>query len=138
MTTTSAHDRFTRQQDLIPQDRLAELQATVIGVGAVGRQAALQLAAIGVRHLQLVDFDLVDLSNLTTQGYLAAEIGQPKVIATAAAIERLYPSGGARRKESPTRRRLGGWQVIRQDASGGGAGREVFPRWPWGGSPEGV
>jgi len=92
MTTTSAHDRFTRQQDLVPQDRLSEIKATVIGVGAVGRQASLQLAAIGVRRLQLIDFDLVDLANLTTQGYLAADIGQPKVLATAAAIQRLDPT----------------------------------------------
>ena len=45
------------------------MRATVIGVGAIGRQVALQLAAIGAPRLQLVDFDEVDLTNVTTQGY---------------------------------------------------------------------
>ena len=92
MTTTSEHDRFVRQQELVPQDRLAAIKATVIGVGAIGRQLALQLAAIGTPRLQLVDFDVVDLSNVTTQGYLAADIGLPKVQATAAAIRQLDPA----------------------------------------------
>jgi sulfur carrier protein ThiS adenylyltransferase len=84
-------DRFERQRDLVPLDRLASWQATVIGVGAIGRQVALQLAAIGVPQLQLVDFDQVELSNVTTQGYLTADIGQSKVSATAAAIHALDP-----------------------------------------------
>ena len=84
MATTS--DRFVRQEDLIPRDRLASVQATVIGVGAIGRQVALQLAAVGTPRLQLIDFDHVDLSNTTTQGYLASDVGRPKVEATAAAI----------------------------------------------------
>jgi sulfur carrier protein ThiS adenylyltransferase len=92
MTTVSEHDRYARQQDLVPQDRLAEVRATVIGVGAIGRQVSLQLAAIGVRRLQIFDFDAVDLTNVTTQGYLAADVGQPKVQATAAAIGRLDPA----------------------------------------------
>ncbi len=92
MITTNNPDRFERQQDLVPQQRLSEVACTVIGVGAVGRQIALQLAAIGARRLQLVDFDEVDLSNLTTQGYFAADIGQAKVLATAAAIGRLDES----------------------------------------------
>jgi sulfur carrier protein ThiS adenylyltransferase len=50
-------DRFARQRELVPLERLAGIQATVIGVGAIGRQVALQLAAIGVPRLQLVDFD---------------------------------------------------------------------------------
>jgi sulfur carrier protein ThiS adenylyltransferase len=39
--------------------------------------------------LQIIDFDVVDLSNVTTQGYLAADVGQPKVLATAAAIRQI-------------------------------------------------
>ncbi len=50
-------DRFTRQQELVPQDPLMDMKVTVIGVGAIGRQVALQLAAIGVRQLLLIDFD---------------------------------------------------------------------------------
>ncbi|RLT11236.1 MAG: ThiF family adenylyltransferase [Planctomycetota bacterium] len=74
--------RFERQADLVPQSRLQDLLVTVIGVGAIGRQVALQLAAIGVRHLQLIDFDHVEATNVTTQGYRAADIGQSKVSAT--------------------------------------------------------
>ena len=85
-------DRFIRQRELVPADRLAVITTTIIGVGAIGRQVALGLAAIGARRIQLVDFDHVDASNLTTQGYLAADIGEPKVLATAAAIGQLDPS----------------------------------------------
>jgi sulfur carrier protein ThiS adenylyltransferase len=85
-------NRFARQDDLVPQARLADLTATIIGVGAIGRQVALQLAAIGVPRLQVVDFDVVDLTNVTTQGYLAADVGQSKVQATTAAIRQLDPA----------------------------------------------
>ena len=89
---SSEENRFQRQEDLVPRNRLTEIKATVIGVGAIGRQLALQLAAIGVPQLQIIDFDVVDLTNVTTQGYLAADIGQPKVEATAAAIRQLDPA----------------------------------------------
>src|SRR4051794_9837553 len=91
-TSTISEDRFMRQRDLVPADRLTDLTATVIGVGAIGRQVALQLAAIGVRRLQLVDFDRVDLTNITTQGYLQEDVGESKVLATACAIARLDPA----------------------------------------------
>jgi sulfur carrier protein ThiS adenylyltransferase len=39
----------------------------------------------------LVDFDTVELTNITTQGYAARDIGQSKVLATAAAINRIDP-----------------------------------------------
>jgi tRNA A37 threonylcarbamoyladenosine dehydratase len=90
-SSATSSDRFTRQQDLVPAARLAELLVTVIGVGASGRQVALQLAAIGMRRLQLVDFDRVDHTNITTQGYLLEDVGQSKVQATAQAIARLDP-----------------------------------------------
>jgi len=75
-------ERYSRQQDIVPADRLAVCKATVVGVGAIGRQVALQLAAIGIPWLQLVDFDVVEISNLASQGYLQDDLGKPKVEAT--------------------------------------------------------
>jgi sulfur carrier protein ThiS adenylyltransferase len=76
----------------VPQERLREVKATVIGVGAIGRQAALQLAAIGTPQIQLIDFDAVDHTNVTTQGYFSSDVGRPKVQATAALIRQIDPS----------------------------------------------
>lgn len=92
MPSVEPTDRFGRQEDLVPRHRLTETRVTVLGVGAIGRQVALQLAAIGVPRLQLVDFDRVDLTNVTTQGYLAGDVGRPKVLATAEAIRQLDPA----------------------------------------------
>jgi len=83
--------RFVRQAELVPRERLAALGATVIGVGAIGRQVALQLAAIGTPRLQLMDFDVVDATNVTTQGYRHTDVGRPKVEATADAIRAVDP-----------------------------------------------
>ncbi len=82
-------NRFTRQSELVPEDRLESISCSVLGVGAIGRQVAIQLAALGARKIQLVDFDTVDLTNVTTQGYLVDDIGQAKVLATSEAIHRL-------------------------------------------------
>jgi len=76
-------ERFSRQADIVPRERILDCRATVIGVGAIGRQVALQLTAIGVTHLQLIDFDHVETSNLATQGYLQKDLKRPKVDVTA-------------------------------------------------------
>ena len=72
-------DRFSRQADIVPRERILNCTATIIGVGAIGRQVALQLTAIGVPHLQLIDFDSVETSNLATQGFLQKDLKRPKV-----------------------------------------------------------
>ena len=73
---TMNSDRFSRQSDLLPREKLQDLTATVIGVGAIGRQVAIQLAALGVPRLQLIDFDTVEETNVTTQGYDFEDVGQ--------------------------------------------------------------
>jgi len=83
-TDTSQIDakRYTRQADIVPADRMANLAVTVVGVGAIGRQVALQLAAMGISKLQLIDFDRVEIENLCCQGYLEHDLGMLKVDAT--------------------------------------------------------
>ena len=89
---TLVTDRFVRQAELVPQKRLQELEITIIGVGAIGRPLALQLAAVGARHMQLIDPDTVKHHNVTTQGYSINEIGHSKVDALAATIHSFDPS----------------------------------------------
>jgi len=76
-------DRNIRQRELIPPDKLAQTRITLIGVGAIGRQAALQLSAIGVPKLQLIDFDFVAPENLAAQGFYEQDLNSPKVEAVA-------------------------------------------------------
>jgi sulfur carrier protein ThiS adenylyltransferase len=83
--------RFQRQEDLVPRDVLQQLSVTVIGVGAIGRQLSLQLAALGVVKLQLCDFDIVEMTNVTTQCYSPDDIGLFKVQATAGDVRRIDP-----------------------------------------------
>jgi sulfur carrier protein ThiS adenylyltransferase len=85
-------ERFSRQESLVPRATLEGLDVTVVGVGAIGRQVALQLAALGVHTLQLVDFDFVEPTNITTQGYLASDLGLSKVAATARALRQIDPA----------------------------------------------
>ncbi|MBA4020262.1 MAG: thiamine biosynthesis protein ThiF [Pirellula sp.] len=82
-------DRFDRQSGLVPTDRLRNSWATVIGVGSIGRQVALQLTALGVPKLQLIDPDEVTRTNITSQGYLTDDIGRPKVQATGDACHQI-------------------------------------------------
>ena len=46
---------------------------------------------MGVGQLQLIDFDVVEISNITSQGYRSADLGQPKVSATAAVLREIDP-----------------------------------------------
>ena len=63
MDGVMSNDRFQRQASLVPGDRLLNTMSTIIGVGAIGRQVALQLASIGATNLRLIDFDIVDATN---------------------------------------------------------------------------
>jgi len=84
-------DRFIRQETLVPREKLQSLSCSIIGVGALGRQVALQLASLGVPKTQLIDFDVVEETNITTQGYLRKDLGEHKVQATARGINEIDP-----------------------------------------------
>lgn len=78
-------ERNTRFRDILKPEVLEKTQAIVVGVGAIGRQLALQLAAVGVKHIWLVDPEDVEIENLGAQGFFEADMNAPKVEAVAAA-----------------------------------------------------
>ncbi|EFW12286.1 molybdopterin synthase sulfurylase [Serratia symbiotica str. Tucson] len=62
------------------QEKLKASRVLIVGLGSLGCTAALYLAAAGVGHLVLVDFDSITLSNLQRQILHRDErIGMPKV-----------------------------------------------------------
>ena len=74
------------------QSRLLASRVLLVGAGGLGSPAALYLAAAGVGTLGIVDFDVVDLSNLQRQVLHTTErVGQPKVTSAAEAIGALNP-----------------------------------------------
>ena len=84
-------DRDLRQRELVPPERLRACHAVVGGVGAIGRQVAVQLAAMGINKLTLFDFDRVSAENLGPQAYWPADLGLAKVEATAAMCRSMHP-----------------------------------------------
>jgi sulfur carrier protein ThiS adenylyltransferase len=90
-TDAKLADRDACQRDLVPPDKLARCHAVVIGVGAVGRQVALQLAAAGVPAMTMYDPDTVGVESLAVQGYWETDVGDPKVHAVANVCHQQFP-----------------------------------------------
>jgi len=77
--------RYSRQMmlpeiDAEGQQRLTDSRVLIIGLGGLGSSSSVYLAAAGVGHLVLVDFDEVDISNLQRQiVHATKDIGRLKV-----------------------------------------------------------
>ena len=68
------------QVDIEGQQKLIDSTALIIGMGGLGSPSALYLAAAGVGHLIIADFDQVELSNLQRQIiHHTGDIGKDKV-----------------------------------------------------------
>ncbi len=68
------------QIDIAGQQKLANANVLIIGIGGLGSAAAVYLAAAGTGTLTLVDFDIVELTNLQRQIiHRHADIDKPKV-----------------------------------------------------------
>src|SRR5436309_419429 len=74
------------------QKRLKASKVLCIGTGGLGSPLSLYLAAAGVGTIGLVDFDVVDVSNLQRQIiHFTADVGRPKVTSAREKLEAINP-----------------------------------------------
>ena len=73
------------------QQRLSEAAVAICGLGGLGSNIALALARAGVGRLHLMDFDVVDISNLNRQQYFPDQLGIPKPYALKSTLDRIAP-----------------------------------------------
>lgn len=71
--------------------RLKKGCVAVCGLGGLGSNLAVMLARVGVGRLLLIDFDVVEPSNLNRQSYFIEDLGKPKTTALSAQIQRINP-----------------------------------------------
>jgi sulfur-carrier protein adenylyltransferase/sulfurtransferase len=84
------------------QKRLKAAKVLCIGAGGLGSPLALYLAAAGVGTLGLVDFDVVDVSNLQRQILHATpDVGRPKIDSAREKLLALNPDMDIPRHDAP-------------------------------------
>jgi sulfur carrier protein ThiS adenylyltransferase len=71
--------------------KVKEAVVGIAGLGGLGSVVAIALARVGVGTLILVDFDLVEPSNLNRQQYFVHQIGMPKVEALRENLSKINP-----------------------------------------------
>ncbi|GMV23558.1 MAG: molybdenum cofactor biosynthesis protein MoeB [Acidimicrobiia bacterium] len=95
--TPSAELRYARQVRLPEfgaqgQQKLAEARVLLVGLGGLGSPAALYLAAAGVGTLGLVDYDIVDATNLHRQViHGTPDVGRSKLQSAAERLTAINP-----------------------------------------------
>jgi sulfur-carrier protein adenylyltransferase/sulfurtransferase len=97
MLSQSEHTRYSRQI-LLPgfgvagQEKLKNSSVLVIGAGGLGCPALLYLASSGVGTIGIIDYDVVELSNLHRQVlFTVGDIGKSKSVCAAQHLKKLNP-----------------------------------------------
>ena len=85
-----------RTKSLLGEDGIKKLQnasVTIVGVGGVGGEVAVLLARAGVGRLRLIDFDVVDETNINRQAVAYTNtVGKKKTDVLAEIIKKINPN----------------------------------------------
>ena len=87
--------RYAGQEKLLgkqAQSRLRNMVVAIVGLGGVGGNSAILCTQLGVKKLILIDYDFVQMSNLSRQTLFSEKsIGKPKVSEAEKILERINP-----------------------------------------------
>ena len=84
-------ERCAVDDDACVRERLAASHVAIVGCGGLGSNAAALLVRSGVGELTLVDFDVVEESNLNRQLFFRDQLGTAKTDALAETLRRIQP-----------------------------------------------
>ena len=71
--------------------KIQNIRIGIAGAGGLGSNCAWNLVRTGVKTLKIIDFDVVQYSNLNRQFYFYDQIGIPKVFALKQNLKRINP-----------------------------------------------
>ena len=86
-----------KEEDLLKRnvkgisEKLKKAKVCILGLGGLGSNVAVLLARSGIGYLKLVDFDVVEASNLNRQQYRISHIGMKKTEAIKTIIKEINP-----------------------------------------------
>jgi len=86
-----------KEEDLLKRnvkgifEKLKKAKVCILGLGGLGSNVATLLARSGIGYLKLVDFDIVEASNLNRQQYRISHIGLKKTEAIRTIIKEINP-----------------------------------------------
>ena len=86
-----------KEEDLLKRNvkgiskKLKKTRVCILGLGGLGSNVAILLARAGIGYLKLVDFDIVEASNLNRQQYRISHIGLKKTEAIRTIIKEINP-----------------------------------------------
>ena len=86
-----------KEEDLLKRNvkgiakKLKKAEVCILGLGGLGSNVATLLARSGIGYLKLVDFDIVEASNLNRQQYRISHIGMKKTEAIKTIIKEINP-----------------------------------------------
>ena len=91
LTKEELHAALIQRHGALIQRRLDGAAVGIAGLGGLGSHIAVSLARLGVGRLVLVDYDVVDVTNLHRQHYTMRDLGVPKTLALLEQLEAINP-----------------------------------------------
>jgi molybdopterin-synthase adenylyltransferase len=101
--------RYARHRlvDWFDQDQITSTRALVVGAGAIGNEVLKNLALLGVQHLDVIDFDQIEVHNLTRSVlFREHDVGRSKAAVAAERVRELLPEAQVRVMEGPLEKKL--------------------------------